>query len=97
MPESARPKRAFAFHAKRIVVLDIAQRWSESQTDSRGVLMKIAGLLLLLAGWGLVLAAVVFLAPMVARGSFVLAGTAVEGLGFGLFIRSQWLAQRERG
>jgi hypothetical protein len=59
--------------------------------------MRVAGLLLLLAGWGIVLTAIVLLSSVSERASFVLAGVAIEILGFGLFIRSQWMAQRERG
>lgn len=50
--------------------------------------MKIAGLLLLLAGFLLVLAALVLLASTPSRMGFVLAGIAVEILGFVLLARS---------
>jgi len=63
--------------------------------------MRLAGLFLLLAGWGIVLAAIVLLPSVLLRASFVLAGIAVEILGFALFIRfqgrSQWMPDRERG
>jgi hypothetical protein len=59
--------------------------------------MRLAGFLLLLAGWGIVLAAVIMLAPEVARTCFVLAGVGVEGLGLALVIRSHPIMRRERG
>lgn len=49
--------------------------------------MKVAGLLLLFAGWILVLAALVLLAALAPRTGFVLAGIAVELLGFVLLSR----------
>jgi hypothetical protein len=58
--------------------------------------MKLAGLLLLLAGWAIVLAAVVLLTPANTRSVFVLAGVAVEVIGLTLLIRSNPLAGRER-
>jgi hypothetical protein len=57
--------------------------------------MKLAGFLLLLAGWGLVLSAVALLPSAGARVSFVIAGLAVELLGLILVIRSH-LAPRRR-
>ncbi len=50
--------------------------------------MKIAGFLLLLAGWLLVLAAIVLLATEAARSGFVLAGVGVEMLGVFLVFRA---------
>lgn len=58
--------------------------------------MKLAGSLLLLAGWAIVVAAVVLLAPANARSAFVLAGVAVEVMGLALLIRSNPLAGREK-
>jgi hypothetical protein len=58
--------------------------------------MKLAGFLLLLAGWAIVLAAVVLLTPANTRSVFVLAGVAVEVIGLTLLIRSNPLAGRER-
>jgi hypothetical protein len=58
--------------------------------------MKLAGCLLLLAGWAIVVAAVVLLAPANARSVFVLAGVAVEVMGLALLIRSNPLAGREK-
>ncbi len=49
---------------------------------------RLAGLLLLPAGWFLVLAAVALLPAAPARGAFVLAGVAVEMLGLGIVMRS---------
>ncbi len=58
--------------------------------------MKIAGLLLLLAGWIIVLAAVALLAATLPRAGFVVAGVAVEALGVALIFRSHMLLEEER-
>ena len=50
--------------------------------------MKVAGLLLLVAGWAIVVAAVVLLPSGGARVGFVVAGLAVELFGLGLAVRS---------
>ena len=50
--------------------------------------MKPLGFLLLLAGWVIVLTAVVLLPTVAARTGFILAGLAVEGLGFGVVVRA---------
>ena len=57
--------------------------------------MKLAGFLLLLAGWGLVLSAVALLAPMGPRASFALTGFAVELLGLTLVFRAHLPPRRE--
>lgn len=59
--------------------------------------MKVAGLLLLLAGWGIVLTAVILLRSAAACASFVLAGVAVELLGLILMARAHLIPRRERG
>ena len=58
-----------------------------SFTD-RGLRMKLAGMLLLLAGWGIVVSAVVLFPRPVSRSLFVLSGLAVQGLGLILAFRS---------
>ena len=58
--------------------------------------MRIAGFLLLLAGWGIVLSAIVLLRPSSPIAGFVTAGTGVEVLGLVLVIRSHRLLRRER-
>jgi hypothetical protein len=58
--------------------------------------MRIAGFLLLLAGWLLILSALALLARSGPRGAFLLAGTGVELLGLALFARSH-LAPKEDG
>ncbi|MGD0616752.1 MAG: hypothetical protein ABSB67_03735 [Bryobacteraceae bacterium] len=58
--------------------------------------MKLAGFLLLLAGWGLVLSAVILLASPPPRAAFVLAGVAVEMLGLGLMVRTHLIPHTER-
>ena len=50
--------------------------------------MKFVGFLLLLAGWGIVLAAIAMLAASAPTGAFVLAGIGVEILGLVLVIRA---------
>lgn len=57
--------------------------------------MKLLGFLLLLAGWLLVLAAIVLLPSQAARVAFVFAGIAVEVLGFALVIRAHLLSPGE--
>jgi uncharacterized membrane protein len=59
--------------------------------------MKLAGFLLLLAGWGIVLAAVGILASAGQRTAFVLAGTGVEIVGLALVAYTYRAAQGERG
>jgi hypothetical protein len=58
--------------------------------------MKVVSLLLLLAGWFLVLAAVVLLASPPSRAGFVLAGIAVEALGLILLFRSHAIPREEK-
>ncbi len=58
--------------------------------------MKLAGFLLLLAGWVIVLAAVVLLVPGLPRTGFVLAGIGVEVLGLIVVVRSHLALQEER-
>lgn len=50
--------------------------------------MKIAGFFSLLAGWFLVLAALVLLPGGIARNGFALAGLCVEGTGLVLAVRA---------
>jgi hypothetical protein len=50
--------------------------------------MKLAGMLLLLAGWGIVVSAVALFPQPGSRGLFVLAGLGVEVLGLTLAFRS---------
>jgi hypothetical protein len=61
--------------------------------------MKLAGFLLLPAGWVIVLSALVLLAPAqaVARTGFVLAGIWVEVLGLVLAVRAHILRRGHRG
>jgi hypothetical protein len=57
--------------------------------------MKLAGFFLLVAGGGLVLAAVALLASPLPRTSFVLAGVGVEVLGVVLVVRSHLPEQED--
>ena len=59
--------------------------------------MKIAGFLLLLAGWGIVIAALPMLSTLGQRTSFILAGIAVEALGLVLLFRTHVIPRAERG
>ena len=56
--------------------------------------MKITGLLLMPAGWFLVLAALVLLRAFTVQNMFVAAGMGVEILGLVLFTRSHLGARR---
>jgi hypothetical protein len=57
--------------------------------------MKLLGFLLLLAGWGLVLSAIVLLAEEAPRAVFVLAGIGVEIVGLVLVIRAHPIRRSE--
>ncbi len=59
--------------------------------------MKLVGFLLLLAGWAIVLSALLLLAPAAPRSGFVLAGVGVEVLGLTLVARSHMVVRGERG
>ncbi|MGC2321841.1 MAG: hypothetical protein WA463_04340 [Terriglobales bacterium] len=59
--------------------------------------MKLAGFLLLLAGWGIVLCALAWLPSAGQRTGFVLAGCGVEVLGLVLAVRSHLVPNAERG
>jgi len=56
--------------------------------------MKFTGILLLLAGWGISLSAIVLLPHAGARSAFMLTGMLVELLGLALLARAH-LQQRE--
>ena len=58
--------------------------------------MKLAGFMLLLTGWLLVLAAIVLLASPPSRAVFVLTGVAVEGLGLTFVIRSHLILREDK-
>ena len=58
--------------------------------------MKVAGFLLLLAGWGIVLSAAALLKASAARSVFALAGAAVEVMGLVLVIRSHIVPKGDR-
>jgi len=50
--------------------------------------MKLAGFLLLVAGWAIVTTAIALLPSASARAAFALTGIAVEALGLALAVRS---------
>jgi hypothetical protein len=58
--------------------------------------MKAVGFLMLLAGWLLVLAAIVLFASSTLQAAFVLAGVAVEILGLVLVFRSHLIPREEK-
>ena len=53
--------------------------------------MKLTGMLLLLAGWGIVVCAVMMFASPAPRATFIVAGVAVEILGMVLAFRREAL------
>ena len=59
--------------------------------------MKLIGFVLLLAGWLLVLSAIILLGSEIPRNAFVLAGFGVEVLGLVLVFRAHLLVREERG
>jgi len=59
--------------------------------------MKLVGFVLLLAGWLLVLSAIVLLGSEVPRNAFALAGFGVEVLGLVLVFRSHLMERGEKG
>ena len=59
--------------------------------------MKLAGLLMLVAGWLLIVATVALLGAARLRGSFIAAGAAVEILGLVLLVRSHLVLRGEHG
>lgn len=58
--------------------------------------MKLAGLLMLAAGWVIAVAAITILPARAVRAVFVLAGVAVEGLGLVLMARAHLPEPEER-
>jgi hypothetical protein len=58
--------------------------------------MKLGGFLLLLSGWGIVVAALAMLHGAATSG-FILAGAAVEILGFVLVARAHLSVDEDRG
>jgi hypothetical protein len=58
--------------------------------------MRLAGFLLLLAGWGIVLSAVALLQSPPARSAFAISGAGVEVMGLALVIRSHLVPRGER-
>jgi hypothetical protein len=63
---------------------------------NRKIPMKLAGFLLLGAGWLIVLAAVLMLRTAASMAAFALAGVAVEALGLALAFRSHMIWREEK-
>jgi hypothetical protein len=63
---------------------------------NRDYAMKAMGFVLLLAGWLLVLGAIVLFPAAGLRAAFVLAGVAVEALGLVLAFRSHLIAREDK-
>jgi hypothetical protein len=59
--------------------------------------MKLAGLLMLVAGWILIVATIALLGAAPLRGPFIAGGIAVELLGLGLLIRSHLVLRGDHG
>jgi hypothetical protein len=59
--------------------------------------MKLTGFLMLVAGWGIVLASMSLLVSMKPRTIFVLAGLGVEVIGLALVLRSHLVLEDETG
>jgi len=59
--------------------------------------MKLTGFLLLVAGWGIVLASMSLLVSLTPRAIFVLAGLGVEAVGLLLVVRSHLVLEDETG
>ena len=57
--------------------------------------MKLAGLLVMPAGFLLTIAALILFTAPTQRIGFVLSGLAVEALGLGVAVRGHMMAQRE--
>ena len=58
--------------------------------------MKLAGFFTLLAGWVIVVAAVILLRSVAACGAFVLAGIGVEVLGLTVLVRAHAAPRRQQ-
>ena len=58
--------------------------------------MKLAGFMLLLAGWGIVAAALVLLRTEASRGAFTVAGVLVEALGLVVAARGHLAPRGDR-
>jgi Flp pilus assembly protein TadB len=65
--------------------------------SGEGSSMKLAGLLMLVAGWLLILATLALLGSAPLRGAFVVAGVAVEAIGLGLLVRSHLVLRGDHG
>lgn len=72
-----------------------AATWVGGSLERSG--MKLTGFLLLISGWGIVVAALLILPPVVSRVAFLLAGVAVQILGLVLMVRSHRVLDAERG
>lgn len=68
----------------QIDVADFLKLYFDNQTRSQ---MKLLGFVLLLSGWGIVIAALSMLHGK-AVPAFILAGVAIEGLGLALVVRA---------
>jgi hypothetical protein len=59
--------------------------------------MKLVGLLLLVAGWAIVICAVALLPSLMGRAGFALAGVAVELIGLALMVNSHFVLDAGKG
>ncbi len=67
----------------------------ERNSSRDGRVMKLAGFLLLVAGWAIVVCALALLPSAGPRTAFALAGMAVELLGLALAVRSHLVLEAE--
>jgi hypothetical protein len=72
-------------------------RFWQTLIVGEGSSMKLAGLLMLVAGWLLIVATIVLLGAAPSRGAFIAAGVAVEILGLVLVVRSHLVLRGEHG
>jgi len=62
-----------------------------------GSSMKLAGLLMLVSGWLLIVATIALLGAAPLRAAFIAAGVAVEAIGLGLLVRSHLILRGDQG
>jgi hypothetical protein len=89
--------RTAAITKREFCIVEIKDFYAHYNCLSVVCSMKLAGFLLLLAGWGIVLAAVALLRSGPQQSGFVLAGTGVELLGLALAVRSHMIPRPRRG
>jgi len=74
-------------HVRKCVFCTFTFRWQSHGTHQ----MKLAGFLLLVSGWGIVVATLPLLPSLPARAGFAVAGMFVELIGLALVGRGHWV------